>query len=74
MSDITIPPAALEAGVKAFAEAEENAYTTHAEDLRAAFLAIVEAWPGMEFAEGVYCGQPYNDLILPLTEEASDGK
>lgn len=72
MSGITIPPAALEAG----RTAAEKVYGTQFfnVEIEAAFLAIVEAWPGMEFAEGVYCGQPYNDLILPLTEEASDGK
>ena len=69
MNDITIPPAALEAGVRAFAEAEENAYTTHAEDLRAAFLAIVEAWPGMVRYPlmDIDCTPP--KIVLPLPQE-----
>ena len=62
---ITIPPAALEAGVKAFAEAEENAYTTHEEDLRAACLAMLEGWPGMHFIGNI-------GVYLPLPQEASD--
>jgi hypothetical protein len=40
-----IPAAALEAGFNALAEGEENAYTTRDEDLAAAFLAMLEAWP-----------------------------
>lgn len=73
--DITIPPAALEAGVKAFAEAEEDAYTTHAEDLRAAMVAALNAWPGVKhYDEMRVFGEPHSlaRLILPLPTEASD--
>lgn len=37
-----------------------------------AIAAALNAWPGMEFAEGVFCGKPYNDLILPLMENPDD--
>tara|TARA_R110000868_G_scaffold95713_4_gene263074 strand:+ start:2348 stop:2581 length:234 start_codon:yes stop_codon:yes gene_type:complete len=71
MGDITIPRAALEAGITAFAEAEVNDYTSQAEDLRAAFLAMLSAWPGMhihEWQRPWLGGMSGSDLILPLTE------
>ena len=64
MSNILIPPAALEAGVKAFAAAEANDYTTRDEDLCTAFRAMIEAWPGMQHDNYV--------IVLPLPTEASD--
>ena len=70
MTDITIPRAALEAGVKAFAEAEANDYTSHAEDLAAAFLAMIEAWPGMRIS---WLASNDGAIVLPLHTEASDG-
>jgi hypothetical protein len=68
-----IPDAALKAGFNAFAEAEENAYTTHAEDLRAAFLAMIEAWPGARERPhwDLMTNTRHVEIILPLTE-ASD--
>ena len=70
MANISIPEAALEAGVKAFAEAEANDYTSRDEDLAAAFLAIVENWEGMRIKSDPYNG---SDIVLPLPpQENSD--
>ena len=77
MSDITIPPAALEAGAKALCAKAGYAWTVtpdvHAhwrEQARAAFLAMIEAWPGMEVHN--FDGWTHAEgLVLPLTE-ASD--
>ena len=80
---MNIPAAALEAGAKAMAEAAYDfaaieiidPYTADADywnhTARAAFLAIVEAWPGM------YIGTDYltadTQIKLPLPpQEASD--
>lgn len=68
MTKITIPPQALEAGRKAFTEAMLT--VPQPDPIRAAFEAIVGAWPGvwtgpMELGEG-------NMLILPLPTEPRD--
>ena len=91
MSDIIIPPAALEAGARAaydqwrhecadegdepvenyrewddLDEWEQDSFRAQA---RAAFLAIVEAWPGMQ--QRIHIEQA---IILPLPpQENSDG-
>ena len=72
MADIIIPRAALDAGVKAFAEADQvNDYTSQAEDLATAFLAMLTAWPGMHGANQI--GGVTTPLILPFPpQEASD--
>ena len=76
MADITIPPAALEAGARAICETEngpceclpdECGCTYWQAHARAAFLAMIEAWP--EMAHRVL---PYSALILPLTEKPDD--
>jgi len=68
---IRIPPAALEAGARAIGE---ETYISNKETqkaaARAAFEAMVEAWPGMwtgpmELGDG-------NMLILPLTEKPDE--
>ena len=70
MSDITIPPAALEAGARAIAESLRTArLTTEAQDgykpeARAACTAMIKAWPGMQHDNYV--------IVLPLPQEASD--
>ena len=70
MADIIIPRAALDAGVKAFAEADQvNDYTSQAEDLATAFLAMLTAWPGMGIAR--WAGGTVN-LELPLPEASDD--
>ena len=81
---ITIPPAALEAGVRTLCNEQRlfwHGLTTAAQDIirgetRAAMVAAFNAWPGMEqdqlfhgFTDGTHYFQPR--LILPLTE-ASD--
>ena len=77
--DITIPPAALEAGARAIAESLRTArLTTEAQDgykpeARAACLAMLQAWPGMT-REGVVMARRTPRIILPLPPtEASDG-
>ena len=63
MSEITIPPAALEAGARAY---RTQHYTvTHEDAIRAAFLAMIEAWPGAY-------GSP-QEQILPLAQAQEDG-
>jgi hypothetical protein len=68
---MNIPAAALEAGFNALAEGEENAYTTRDEDLAAAFLAMIEAWPGMRIS---WLASNDGAIVLPLPTEASDGR
>lgn len=80
--NITIPPAALEAGARALAryncEQWDNdpdrwrAYFT--DEARAAFLAMIDAWPGMgrfedETGWDVHIELP---LLIPLTEASDD--
>jgi hypothetical protein len=70
MSNITIPLAALEAGASAIAESLRIArLTTEAQDgykpeARAACIAMLRAWPGMQHDNYV--------IVLPLPAEASD--
>lgn len=71
MTGIIIPPAALEAGAKALCAKAGYAWTVtpdvHAhwrEQARAAFLAMIEAWEGMQHDNYV--------IILPLTEKTDD--
>ena len=75
MSEITIPPAALEAGARAIEKslktAREDGYKPEA---RAAFLAMLEAWPGMSQLEENDSAsiREMAALILPLPAETSD--
>ena len=84
MSDIHIPPAALEAGARALADAyyrncsdgrltlsdtDDTPEDWYAE-ARAAFLAMVAAWPGMKACEEDDLGPAC--LILPLMENPDD--
>ena len=72
--NITIPPAALEAGARAIAESLRTArITLESEDgykpeARAAFLAMIEAWEGMRIS---WLASNDGAIVLPLTE-ASD--
>lgn len=67
MSDVTIPAAALEAAARQICgyerdqDADWREYIGHA---RAACLAMLAAWPGMQHDNYV--------IILPLPAEASD--
>ena len=80
MSKITILPAALEAGAISlrggWGEADEAEKAAYREAARAAFLAMIEAWPGMShLAENDSASiREMAALILPLPQEASDDK
>lgn len=79
MTDLTIPPEALEAGARTLCNEQRlfwHGLTTDAQDIirgeaRAAFLAIVEAWPGVRHYPDMEVFASKARLILPLTE-ASD--
>ena len=77
MTDITIPAAALEAGARAIAESLRTArLTTEAQDgykpeARAAFRAMLEAWPEMRIS---WLSSNDGAIVLPLPTEASDGR
>lgn len=84
MTKIYIPPAALEAGARAIAESLRTArLTLESEDgykpeARAAFEAMVAAWPGAHHRIGIKrhesgeWRQPYPMLCLPLPQEGGD--
>jgi hypothetical protein len=72
MTNITIPPAALEAGARAIAVdggIADPEWRFYKEAARAAFLAMLAAWEGMEIDDSQYGG---DFIILPLPQEASD--
>ena len=76
MTDITIPPAALEAGARALAIAKEGNdewWTLHMRAARATCLAMIEAWEGMTLHQQDINAQ-YSYFVLPLPQEASDDK
>ena len=77
MADITIPPAALEAGkdtafawLRSHMEDDVRVQNMTDEELgelvEAACLAMLAAWPGMTTRTGLH-----TDLILPLTETST---
>ena len=84
MSKITIPPAALEAGARAFiGYGVDAAVWDHLGDaykiqlqkeMSAAFIAMIEAWEGVsQLAENDSASiREMAALILPLPQEASD--
>jgi len=69
-----IPPEVVEAAVKAFDESEEDAYVTHAHDIRVAIAAGLNAWPNAKTLRDDGRRQTYivPALILPLPQEARD--
>ena len=79
MSNILIPPAALEAGARAFiGYGVDAAVWDHLGDaykiqlqkeMSAAFLAVIEAWEGMRFS---WLALNDGAIVLPLPTEASD--
>ena len=75
MTDITIPPAALEAGARAIEKSLKTArITLESEDgykpeARAAFRAMLRAWPGMRIS---WLASNDGAIVLPLPAEASD--
>lgn len=67
MTDITIPPEALEAVAKII----KDSFFTNDSDAenvaRAACLAMLNAWPGMDTGPNIY-GRQDAIIHLPLTE------
>jgi hypothetical protein len=70
MANITIPPAAIEAGAITLCSRAGYAWTVTPDvhnhwraEARAAFLAMIEAWPGMQHDNYV--------IVLPLPTEPS---
>ena len=82
MTDITIPPAALDAGARTLCNEQRlfwHGLLSEAQDIirreaRAVFIAMIEAWPGMsQLAENDSASiREMAALILPLPQEASD--
>ena len=88
MSKITIPPAALEAGARRIYETWRDSTQllppwkylvaqyrqTWLDQARAAFIAMLQAWPGMsQLAENDSASiREMAALILPLPQENSD--
>lgn len=65
---ITIPPAALEAGARAIdACVSEPGQCSYHDMARAAFIAMIGAWPGMTRDYGYYFSEAVDAFILPLT-------
>lgn len=58
---IKIPDEVVEAAAKAFDESEEDAYVSHAHDIRAAIAAALAAWPDSILMP--------RELTLPLPPE-----
>ena len=70
MTDITIPPEALEAAEKAILK-EWTDMNSGADAARAACLAMLKAWPGVE---RIYRSEDEKlfTIILPLNTENTD--
>ena len=73
--EIKIPPAALEAGAMAVIR-YRNSARSDAGIARAAFVAMVEAWPNGNLHVPVGAGEPRKSftlpaLILPITETST---
>ena len=72
--NITIPPAALEAGAKTLCNEQRlfwHGLRSEAQDIirrevRAVFIAVIEAWEETQHDNYVSC------VILPLTEKTDD--
>lgn len=67
MSEIKIPPEVLEAGMNTFLAGEENVMTSFEQDITAAFLAMLEAWPGMRQRPfwDLMTNTRHTEIILP---------
>ena len=68
MTDITIPPEALEAAAKAMWKTNDPSQWELGM-ARAACLAMLKAWPGMDTGPNIY-GRQDAIIHLPLTENA----
>ena len=79
MSSILIPAAALDAGVRTLCNEQRlfwHGLTTEAQDIirgeaRAAFLAMIEAWPGKDVERFMPDSGPYT-IHLPLPQGGDD--
>ena len=74
MTDIIIPPAALEAGARAIASDDgwPLGWEDYVDTARAAFLAMLDAWPGMRHYPDMEVFASKARIILPLPQETSD--
>ena len=82
MSEIKIPPAALEAGARTLCNEQRlfwHGLRSEAQDIirreaRAVFIAMIEAWPGMgQLEENDSASiREMAALVLPLPQEASN--
>lgn len=71
VTNITIPPAALEAAVSAYNYASSDCYTTQEQDMGTAIAAALSAWPNAFEYRSAHAN--YGQcLSLPLPQEASD--
>lgn len=74
MTDISIPPEALEAAARAHAkmnEGHDEWWFLHVDKVRAACLAMLKHWPGMWHINAVdFEGK----IILPLPKENTNDK
>lgn len=71
MTDITIPPEAVEAAVEDIRPLRHNPFITDGQLTRAAIRAAIKAWPGAYIQDG-RVSIPMPSVILPLTQEARD--
>jgi hypothetical protein len=67
MTDITIPPDAIDAALRKWLSHSG----TRDERMEAACLAMLRAWPEMEYMMGDEAF-PFHHIILPLTEPSDD--
>ena len=89
MTDITIPPEALEEAARAIYDILEGAVANQdygrqmrqweqAQELaRAACLAMLKAWPGMDYQPGAMVTKTWRDpgkIIFPLPKENPNDK
>ena len=75
MSEITIPPEAVEAGCSAYTAVIYRGNGTTAEfrqAITAAIRATLAAWPGIAVNDGCPVWHAYPHITLPLPQEPSD--
>ena len=76
VTDITIPPEALEAAARAHAkmnEGHDEWWFLHVDKVRASCLAMLKEWPGMDTGPNIY-GRQDAIIHLPLTQENTDAE
>ncbi len=71
MDDITIPPEALEAAVKAYFATKKDSYEGWIND---ACLAMLKAWPDSYRITLDYTNGPTPMLVLPLPTENTNAE